>query len=77
MTYNDLCVLIDYHYWARDRVLNAVSAIAPDQFVRPLGNNFSPVRDTVAQLCTAEHIWITRLKGEKLPEYPKPERPYY
>ena len=65
MTYDDLRLLIDYHYWARDRVLDAVSAITLEQFTRPMGNSFSSVRDTVAHICAAERIWITRLKGEK------------
>ena len=65
MTYDDLRLLIDYHYWARDRVLDAISAITYEQFTRPMGNSFSSVRDTVAHICAAERIWITRLKGEK------------
>lgn len=64
MTYDDLRNLIDYHYWARDRVLDAVAAITPEQFARPMGNSFSSVRDTVAHICAAERIWITRLKGD-------------
>ena len=62
MTYGDLRLLIDYHYWARDRVLDAVSAITREQFIRPMGNSFNLVRDTVAHICAAERIWITRLK---------------
>jgi uncharacterized damage-inducible protein DinB len=64
MTYEDLRLLIDYNYWARDRVLDAVGTITPEQFIRSTGNSFSSVRDTVAHICDAERIWITRLKGE-------------
>jgi len=74
MTYDDLRLLIDYNYWARDRVLEAVSAITPEQFICPLGNSFSSVRDTVAHICAAERIWLTRLKGEKLQGVQKPDR---
>jgi uncharacterized damage-inducible protein DinB len=74
MTYDDLRLLIDYHYWARDRVLDAVAAITPTQFIRPMGNSFSSVRDTVAHICAAERTWITRLKGEKPQGFPKPDR---
>ena len=65
MTCDELRLLIDYHYWARDRVLGALNAITPEQFPRPMGNSFSSVRDTVAHICAAERIWIARLKGEK------------
>ncbi|NUQ27181.1 MAG: DUF664 domain-containing protein [Acidobacteriaceae bacterium] len=74
MTSDDLHLLIDYNYWARDRVLDAVGAITPEQFIRPMGNSFGSVRDTIAHICSAERIWITRLKGEKLQAIQKPER---
>jgi uncharacterized damage-inducible protein DinB len=74
MTYDDLRLLIDYNYWARDRLLDAVATITPEQFIRPMGNSFSSVRDTVAHICAAERIWITRLKGEKPQELQKPDR---
>ncbi len=74
MTFEELRLLIDYHYWARDRVLDAVAALAPEQFTRPLGSSFSSVRDTIAHLCDAERIWIGRLKGEKPQGFQKPER---
>jgi uncharacterized damage-inducible protein DinB len=56
MTYDDLRLLIDYHYWARDRVLDATKAITPEQFIRPMRNSFGSVRDTVAHICAAERI---------------------
>ena len=74
MTYDDLRLLIDYHYWARDRVLDAIATITPEQFIRPMGSSFSSVRDTVAHICAAERIWITRLKGETLQGLQTPDR---
>ena len=74
MTYDDVCLLIDYNYWARDRVLDAVATITPEQFIRPLGSSFSSVRDTLAHICAAERIWVTRLKGEKSQGFLKPDR---
>ena len=74
MTYDDLRLLVDYNYWARDRVLDAIATITPEQFIRPMGSSFSSVHDTVAHICAAERIWITRLKGEKLQGVPKPDR---
>ena len=64
MTQEDIGILIDYNYWARDRVLEAVKLLSPEQFSRPLGNSFSSVRDTIAHICAAEHVWISRMKGE-------------
>jgi uncharacterized damage-inducible protein DinB len=74
MTYDDLLLLIDYNYWARDRVLDALDTITSEQFLRPMGSSFGSVRDTVAHICAAERIWITRLKGEKPQGPQKPDR---
>jgi uncharacterized damage-inducible protein DinB len=73
MTYDDLHLLIDYNYWARDRLLDALTAITPEQFTRPMSSSFNSVRDTIAHICAAERIWITRLKGEKA-QLQKPDR---
>src|ERR1700721_1375462 len=74
MTYDELRLLIDYNYWARDRVLDAVATITPEQFIRPMGNSFNSVRDTVAHICAAERIWILRLRCEKPQGFQKPDR---
>jgi uncharacterized damage-inducible protein DinB len=45
-----------------------------EQFLRPMGNSFSSLRDAVAHICASECIWITRLKGEKPQGLQKPGR---
>src|SRR5688500_13887209 len=59
----DLRTLLDYHYWARDRVLDAVAALTPEQFTRDLGSSFKSVRDTLAHLYSSEWIWYSRWQG--------------
>lgn len=63
MTPHDLRTLVDYHYWARDRMLDAVEPLTPDAFTRDLGNSFGSVRDTLSHLHGAEWIWLSRLQG--------------
>jgi uncharacterized damage-inducible protein DinB len=63
--------LFAYNYWARDRQLEACAGLSPDQFLRPLGNSFSSIRDTLAHLVGAEWLWLERLQGRSpnaLPE---------
>ena len=36
-SHRDLELLFDYHYWARDRLLDAVEALSAEQFTRDLG----------------------------------------
>jgi uncharacterized damage-inducible protein DinB len=64
MDYGTLQTLLDYHYWARDRVLAAAEALTPEQFSRNLGNSFPSVRDTLVHLFSADWVWCTRWEGE-------------
>jgi uncharacterized damage-inducible protein DinB len=63
MDLQDLRTLLDYHYWARDRVLDAASALTADQFTRNPGGSFGSVRDTLAHLYSAEWAWYSRWQG--------------
>jgi uncharacterized damage-inducible protein DinB len=74
MNYQDIAALVDYNYWARDRLLDAVAALPPEQFARPLGNSFSSIRDTIAHICDAESIWLKRWRGEQPQGFQNPDR---
>ena len=71
MNLTDLEILVDFHYWATKRALDAVEPLTPDQFTKDLGNSFVSVRDTLAHLYGADWIWCARWQGESpsaLPE---------
>lgn len=55
--------LYDYNYWARDRQLDACAGLTPEQFLRPMGNSFSSLRDTLAYLVHAEWVWLDGWHG--------------
>ncbi|MGB8012853.1 MAG: DinB family protein [Terriglobales bacterium] len=55
--------LFNYNYWARDRVLQSCATLTGEQFLRPLGNSFPSIRDTLAHLVAAEWIWLERWRG--------------
>ncbi|MFQ5695742.1 MAG: DinB family protein [Terriglobia bacterium] len=55
--------LYDYNYWARDCQLKACAGLSQEQFLRPLGNSFSSLRDTLVHLVGAEWIWLERWRG--------------
>lgn len=63
MNHADVTNLLDYHYWARDRLLEAIAPLTPEQFTRDLGSSFPSVRDTVAHLHAAEWAWLSRWNG--------------
>jgi uncharacterized damage-inducible protein DinB len=64
MDLKDLRTLLDYHYWARDVILEAVTPLPPEQFTRPVDSSFKSLRDTVAHIYAADFVWYTRWIGE-------------
>jgi uncharacterized damage-inducible protein DinB len=73
MRSRDIRTLLDYHYWARDRMLDAVAALSAEQFTRAMGGSFTSVRDTLAHVYGAEWIWYSRWQGESPTALPAPE----
>jgi uncharacterized damage-inducible protein DinB len=64
MTFADLQTLIDYHYWARDRLLEAIEPLTAEEWSRDLGSSFKSVHATVAHLYGAEWAWYLRWQGQ-------------
>ena len=63
MNLQDLQTLLDYHYWARDRLFDALEALTPEQADRDMGNSFKSIRATVTHLYAAEWAWYSRWQG--------------
>jgi uncharacterized damage-inducible protein DinB len=55
--------LFDYNYWARDRQLKSCAGLTEEQFLRPLGNSFPSLRDTLTHLLAVEWVWLERWRG--------------
>jgi uncharacterized damage-inducible protein DinB len=60
----DLRTLLDYHYWARDRLLAALEPLPLEQFNRDLGSSFKSIRETVVHTYAAEWAWHSRWHGQ-------------
>jgi uncharacterized damage-inducible protein DinB len=63
MTLADLRTLVDYHYWARDRLLAALAPLTAEQYTRDMGNSFRSLRDTAVHVYSAEWAWLQRWQG--------------
>ncbi len=63
MTIDDFNALIDYHYWARDRMLDAVAQLDADRLTRDLGSSFRSIAGTASHIYFAEWIWHERWNG--------------
>ena len=64
MNVQDLQTMIDYHYWARDRLVDALEGLSADQYNRDLGNSFKSIRETATHIYAAEWAWYQRWHGE-------------
>ncbi len=64
MNIQDLRTLLDYHYWARDRMLAALAPLTQEQFTRELGSSFTSVQDTLGHVYSAEWAWHQRWLGQ-------------
>jgi uncharacterized damage-inducible protein DinB len=63
MNLHDLRTLLDYHYWARDRLLDAIDPLSPEQFNHDNGSSFKSIRETVVHTYAAEWAWHARWEG--------------
>ena len=70
-----LRLLIDFHYWARDRALSAVELLTVEQYAKPMGSSFSSIRDTLNHIYGAEWIWFSRWNGVSPTSFPTDELP--
>jgi uncharacterized damage-inducible protein DinB len=69
VTLQDLHTLLDYNYWARDRMLEALEQLSTEQFTRDVGGSFAS-----AHMLGAEIVWYMRWQGESPGVMPKPDR---
>jgi uncharacterized damage-inducible protein DinB len=66
MTYEQIASLLDYHYWARDRMFDALGSLTPEQWTRPVESSFRSIRDTAVHIWAAERVWCSRWQGSSL-----------
>ena len=64
MTFEELQALLDYHYWARDRVLDSVAPLTHEQLIADRGNSFSSILTTLSHLVGADWVWCNRWEGD-------------
>jgi uncharacterized damage-inducible protein DinB len=63
MNLQDLRTMLDYHYWARDRMIDAIDPLTAEQYQRDLGSSFKSIHQTVVHIYAAEWAWHSRWVG--------------
>jgi uncharacterized damage-inducible protein DinB len=70
MRREDAMNLVDYHYWARDRMIDAIEPLTPEQYAKDLASSFTSVRDTVVHIYGVELNWYLRWVGSSPTGFP-------
>jgi len=63
MEQKDLNTMLDFHYWARDRLLEALEPLTEDEYNEDLGSSFKSIRETATHTYAAEWAWYERWQG--------------
>jgi uncharacterized damage-inducible protein DinB len=66
--------LVDYNYWANQRLLQALDSLAAEAYTREVGSEFSfpTLQGMLVHIMSAELIWLGRSPGtpERAESYP-------
>ncbi len=67
MRIDNLRVLYDYNYWARDQILEAVKGLNHDQLHSPSTMSFGSLFGTLRHILNAEWVWRLRTQEGRSP----------
>lgn len=59
-----------YNHWANERLAGVFSALPAEAFDREIVSSFPSARRTFLHIWDAELIWLKRLQGESLTDFP-------
>lgn len=54
----------NYNAWANTLVFDVIKTISEGTLMRPMGNSFSSICETLLHIWDAEFIWLNRLQGK-------------
>jgi uncharacterized damage-inducible protein DinB len=63
MKAQELICLYDYNYWARDRIMEEVVKLSPQQFIESSTYGFGSIHKTLVHILGAEWLWRMRCQG--------------
>jgi uncharacterized damage-inducible protein DinB len=67
----NLAFLIEYHYWAHNKVLQQLSIVPAEDWNKDTGGSFSSLKTLYQHLLEADYRWLQRWKGIPFAEIPK------
>jgi uncharacterized damage-inducible protein DinB len=70
---SDIQQLYDYGHFANRKLLDALSALTPEEFTQPVGGSYGSIRTTLVHGLGAEWGWLARCGGPPRGERLKPD----
>ena len=67
----NLQLLIEYHHWAHNKVLQQVSDLPAEDWNKDTGGSFPSLRALYQHLLEADYRWLQRWKGIPIVEIPQ------
>lgn len=61
---------LQYNFWANEKIGSFVTAANEEWFTQQTPSSFNTLQKTLLHLWDAEHIWLKRIHGESLADYP-------
>jgi uncharacterized damage-inducible protein DinB len=65
----ELQFLYTYNYWARDRILENVAKLSPEQFDQLNNYGHGSIRNTLVHILSAEWLWRVRCQEHISPDH--------
>ena len=66
MNKNDFVELLEYNQWAKERLLNSLAQVKPEDFEKDMHSSHGGIKGTLFHMVNAENIWVSRLEGEQI-----------
>jgi len=75
MTTDEMQLLLDYHFWAAGRVLDAAGRCTPEQLVAAASVPHGTLLSTLLHILASDVTWLTRIRDGRTPaDFPRLER---
>jgi uncharacterized damage-inducible protein DinB len=71
MTLNDIHLLYEFNYWAKEKMLGAIDTLSQEEVFKDLKTSFGGIHGTVVHICAAEDIWLQRFLAVQTPKFLK------
>lgn len=65
-----LQTLVSYNVWANERIISTLTQFSDDLLNKELSNSFNTIRKTVYHIWDAQVIWLNRINGISLQDWP-------